>query len=166
MSNWYVVNTLPHQEIRAESNLLRQGFRAWLPSIMKSRKHARRIENVRAPIFPCYLFVKLDMEKEAWGKINNSFGVRKLLATGERPQVLASDFVETLRENIESDADYLKNDDRPKAGSKVRIVNGPFTESIAKVLMLMPGDRVRVLLDILGGEVATSLPLRSVSNIA
>ena len=58
MSRWYVVHTRPHQERRAEANLLRQGFRVWLPVMERSRRHARRIETVRGALFPGYLFVE------------------------------------------------------------------------------------------------------------
>ena len=164
MRSWFVVNTLPNQEKRAEINLLRQGFKAWLPSIAKSRRHARRTDTIQAPIFPSYLFVELDMEKEAWGKINNSFGVKKILSNGEKPQKLSSEFVETLRQTICSDDSFYREIDSPKRGDKVRITDGPFGEYIAKVIDLMPGDRVKVLLDVLGGSVKTSVPLKSVST--
>jgi transcriptional antiterminator RfaH len=52
MIGWYVVNKLPPQEAQAESNLLRQGYRIWLPSIRRSRRHARLIETILAPLFP------------------------------------------------------------------------------------------------------------------
>ena len=76
-SRWYVVHTRPHQERRAEANLLRQGYRAWLPQMERSRRHARRIETVRTPLFPGYLFVELDIAREAWCAINGTFGVRR-----------------------------------------------------------------------------------------
>ena len=52
MNRWYVVHTRPHQEGRAEANLVRQGFRVWLPVMERSRRHARRIETVRGALFP------------------------------------------------------------------------------------------------------------------
>ena len=74
---WYVVHTRPHRERRAEANLLRQGNRAWLPQMERSRRHARRIETVRMPLFPGYLFVSLDMARDAWRAIDGTFGVRR-----------------------------------------------------------------------------------------
>ena len=86
MNRWYVVHARPHQERRAEANLLRQGFRVWLPVMERSRRHARRIETVRSALFPGYLFVELDIERATWRAINGTFGVRRLLADGLYPQ--------------------------------------------------------------------------------
>ena len=74
---WYLVHTRPHQERRAEANLLRQGYRAWLPQMERSRRHARRIETTRMPLFPGCLFVSLDMARDAWRAIDGTFGVRR-----------------------------------------------------------------------------------------
>jgi transcription elongation factor/antiterminator RfaH len=159
MSAWCVVNTLPHQEKRAEANLLRQGFRAWLPAIWRSRRHARRLDTVRAPMFPGYLFVLLDLERESWGPINNSYGVRRLLTREARPEALPEDFVTGLRSSVVEDGTCtlapVGEDLRP--GSRVRIVSGPFAEQIAITASLAPGDRVKLLLDILGGKVRTTM---------
>jgi hypothetical protein len=43
MKRWYVVHTQTYQEGRAELNLRRQGFEAWLPLFRRARGHARRI---------------------------------------------------------------------------------------------------------------------------
>src|SRR5690554_1682526 len=96
MKAWYVVNTRPHNECRAEMNLRRQGFNVWLPVLERSRRHARRIETVRAPLFPGYLFIELDLSRDNWWPVNGSYGVRSLLCQGGRPSALPQEFVEGL----------------------------------------------------------------------
>ena len=166
MSSWCVVNARPHQEERAEHNLLKQGFRAWLPVMMRSRRHARRIETVRTPVFPGYLFVDLDLERDAWGRINNTFGVRRLLTDNACPQVLPDGFVAALRESIGTDGLCTPAADGLKAGTTVRIVSGPFVDCLATVTALAPGDRVRLLLNVLGGHVSTTISDRCVTRVA
>jgi transcriptional antiterminator RfaH len=91
---WCVVNSLPHQEARAKANLVRQGYRAWLPTIRRSRRHARRIETVLAPLFPGYLFVDLDPTQQIWSPINGTGGVRRLLCDNMRPASVPDSFME------------------------------------------------------------------------
>ena len=160
-SRWYVVHTRPHQERRAEANLLRQGYRAWLPQMERSRRHARRIETVRTPLFPGYLFVELDIAREAWCAINGTFGVRRLLTEGPCPQALPDGFVAALQGATGSDglSTTAPSDLRP--GDAVTIAAGPFAECAAIVLRLAPGERVEVLLDVLGGRVPVRLPRRA-----
>lgn len=157
MSAWAVANTLPHQEARAEDNLRRQGFHAWLPSILRSRRHARRIDTVRAPMFPGYLFVRLDPAGEHWKRINGTFGVRRLLTQGEKPQLLPEPFVSELRASMGEDGVCRLAGPDLDAGTRVRVMTGPFADCLATVTALAPGDRVRLLLSVLGGEVAVTM---------
>ena len=59
--NWYAVQTLPNRENLAVSHLERQGFYVWLPRIKRVIRHARQTKCVRRPLFPGYLFIKLDL---------------------------------------------------------------------------------------------------------
>ena len=162
LTRWYVVHTRPHQECRAEVNLARQGFRVWLPVMERSRRHARRIDTVRAALFPGYLFVALDVERDAWSKINNTFGVRWLLSDGESPQALPGEFVAYLQDAVGGDGLSTAAPADLRPGDAVTIAAGPFVECAAVVLRLAPGERVEVLLEVLGGRVSARLPRRAV----
>ena len=161
-TGWYVVHTRPHQEGRAEANLVRQGFRVWLPEMERSRRHARRIDTVRSALFPGYLFVELDIERAAWRAINGTFGVRRILCDGANPQALPQNFVAALRGAIGADGLSTAAPAGLRPGDAVRITAGPFTECAAVVLRLAPGERVEVLLEVLGGRVPARLPRRAV----
>ncbi len=166
MNRWYVVNTRRHQEARAEINLKRQGYRAWLPVMERSRRHARRIDTVRVPVFPGYLFVELDVEREAWSAINGTFGVRRLLTDGARPQALPEAFVRALRESTGTEGACAVAPADLQRGENVRITAGPFVDCVAVVQELAPGDRVRLLLNVLGGRIAAEVSRRAVSSAA
>lgn len=161
MSVWCVVNTHPNQESRAETNLLRQGFRAWLPAINRTRRHARRVDTVRAPLFPGYLFVNLDLAAGGWSVINHSFGVKRLLADAVAPKPLPAAFIDALRSRLGADGVVDLAPDGLAPGEVVRIGEGPFEGRLAIVSALRPGDRVRLLLDVLGGRVSAEAPRRA-----
>lgn len=154
MSRWYVVNTLPHQEARAEINLRQQGYRPWLPSIKRLRRHARRTDTVRSPLFPGYLFVQMDVEREAWSPINGTFGVRRLLCLRERPAPLPEGFVETLRGTAD-DEGFLTAPETLRPGQRVRLVAGPLVDCVGTLMHLAANGRVAVLLSMLGQDVPT-----------
>jgi transcriptional antiterminator RfaH len=159
MSAWCVVNTLPHQESRAEMNLLRQGFRAWLPVTRRVRRHARKVDVVRAPLFPGYLFVELDLERDGWSPINGTYGVRRLLVRDARPETLPGRFVADLQRAIGRDGICMPEPkcDGLMSGARVRITWGPFADCIATILDLAPKERVLLLLELLGGNVKTTI---------
>jgi transcriptional antiterminator RfaH len=159
MKTWCVVNTLPSQEVRAETNLRRQGYRAWLPFTLKTRRHARRVDTVRAPLFPGYLFVELDLERDGWASINSTYGVRRLLAQDSRPEVLPAPFVAGLQASVgEGGACQLDQPDDVEPGRQVKILSGPFAHQIAMVEQLVPRQRVLLLIDLLGGKVKMTVP--------
>lgn len=163
MKRWYVVNTLANQEARADLNLRRQGYQSWLPAMSRLRRHARRIDNVRAPLFPGYLFVSLDIEQEAWSSINGTFGVRRLLCLRDLPAPLPSAFVDALKSSVGADCLVTGFEPSLRPGQKVRIMAGPFLDCIATLVSFASKDRIAVLLDMLGREVTTVVSRRGVT---
>ena len=58
---WYAVHTHVNKEVISEKNLIRQNFITYLPKYKKIIRHARKISTVVRPLFPKYLFVKMDL---------------------------------------------------------------------------------------------------------
>ena len=49
---WFVVYTQPLKETVAKQHLEEQGYDVYLPMFKKTRRHARRIDEVLQPLFP------------------------------------------------------------------------------------------------------------------
>ena len=82
---WFLVNTLTNGELRAEFHLRAQGFRTYLPQIWKTIRHARQLRTRRAPLFPRYLFLILDLDRDRWLSVRSTIGVSSLVACDGRP---------------------------------------------------------------------------------
>lgn len=163
MRSWYVVSTHPHQEARAEANLGRQGYEAWLPKLLYQRRHARRVDTTTAPLFPGDLFVALDPNVRAWRAINSTFGVRQILCHGERPRPVERGFVEALKNTADEEGIVaLHVADTLEPGQPLRLLTGPFANSIRTLLRLAGRDRVMLLLNLLGREVQIMVSRRHV----
>ncbi len=156
---WFAVHSLPHREAGAQQQLENQGFHTFLPRCLKARRHARKLENVLAPIFPRYLFVVLDLDRDRWRSVNGTFGVARLVTAGDWPQPAPHGVVEALIA-LADDRDVLRFDvgGRLAVGPKVRILAGPFAEQIGLLQRLDDNGRVRLLLDMMGGRVAVTVP--------
>lgn len=163
MSRWYAVNTHPHQEDRAERNLQRQGYATFLPVQRKTRRHARRIDTVRATLFPSYMFVSLDIETQAWSPINSSYGVRRIIHQNGRPAALPDRFVAGLQGATDEDGFVVEDVETFKIGDRLRILAGPFADRIGAMVRLPAGDRITVMLDLLGREVQVSAPRNAIT---
>ncbi len=153
-ARWYVVQTQPHAEAKAMAHLGRQGFGTYLPRYLKRRRHARKTENVAAPLFPRYLFVAVDMETQRWRSIQSTFGVSRLVCNGDEPAPVPPAVLTALQER-EDAAGFVTLEQRPQfaPGEKVRVVDGIFAESLGLFEGMADRERVAILLDLLGRKV-------------
>ena len=149
---WFVVNTLPFGETRAQGNLENQRFRTFMPKRLKTVRHARRMTTVEAPFFPRYLFIVLDLDRDSWRKVNSSFGVARLVMRGDMPQPVPEGVVEALIASADQGG-VLDLVATLQVGGPVRMLAGPFADQLAILEELDESGRVRVLLDILGRQV-------------
>ncbi len=151
---WYVVHTQPNGEGRADLNLRRQGFATYLPRYARRRRHARRQDVVRRPLFPRYLFVALDLARDRWRAIHSTFGVDRLVLAGEEPLPVPQGVVEEIR--AREGGDGLVTIGLPAGvgpGSSVRLVDGIFADAKGVVERIADDRRVAILLELLGREV-------------
>ena len=164
MTHWYVVHTQPHGEERARLNLERQGFDVYLPKYLKHRRHARRIEHVRRPLFPRYLFVRFDPERAQWRSINGTFGVAYLLSHGDEPIAVPDKIVDAIQaRHNDDDLVVLQTPDLFEPGKKLEIVDGPFAWHTGLFQRLSDNERVVLLLDILGRPVSVTVSPEAVA---
>lgn len=153
-SRWYVVRTHPHAEARAAAHLGQQGFQTYLPRYLKTRHHARRVEFVRAAIFPRYLFVLVDMASQRWRAISSTFGVVRLVCNGNQPAQVSETVISALRARENEDG-LIRLPAKPRfvPGDPVRFLDGAFADCLGLFEGMRDSERVSVLLDLLGRKV-------------
>lgn len=167
MRRWYVAQTHPRAEPQAIGHLRRQGFEVYLPQYRKTRRHARRLERVKAPLFPGYLFVALDVARERWRSIRSTVGVRGLICEGETPVAVPDGVVDDIR--AREDADGLIDVPARAAftqGEPLRILDGPLRDQIGLFECASDGDRIVLLLNLLGRQVRWSVASSAVASPA
>ncbi|MPZ57879.1 MAG: transcriptional activator RfaH [Rhizobiales bacterium] len=162
-TRWHVVQTHPHAEQRAETHLQRQGFVTYLPRYLKRRRHARRVETVAAPLFPRYLFVAIDLAAQRWRSIRSTVGVSYLVCNGNDPAALPDAVIAQLRDREESGLVRLPARPPFRPGESVRILDGAFASCLGLYDGMRDGERVTVLLDLLGRKVRLVLDVDSVA---
>ena len=163
-SRWYLVHTRPNGECKAEFNLAAQGFATFLPRIDKTVRHARRLKTVRRPLFPRYLFVRFDTARDRWLSVCGTFGVARLFMQDGLPVAVPGGIVENLLAH--SDAGVTRLDVTLKQGQRVRILSGPFAELTATLARLDEGQRVGMLLEMMGTQIPVSVERRALAPAA
>lgn len=154
---WFLVHTQPKSERRAELHLGAQEFKTYFPIIRKTIRHARQFRTVSAPMFPRYLFLILDLERDRWLSVQNTVGVSSLFSCDKRPIPVPEGVVETLIQGGEA-ANLKLFDGGLTTGQTVRILSGPFANFVGMLERLDNAGRVRVLLDMMGKAVPVAIP--------
>ena len=155
-ARWYVVHTQPCAESQAISRLELQGYRVICPRYRRVVRHARKARSVLAPLFPNYLFVRLDISRDQWRSVNGTRGVVRLLMQGGMPQPVPNGIVEGLQARMR-EGGTIDWRSALQVGGTVRIVDGPFAELVGTLEHLDAAGRVRVLLALLGRSVSVAL---------
>jgi transcription antitermination factor NusG len=154
---WFVAQTLRHREQLACLHLGAQGFRSFLPRFHKTVRHARSLREVIAPVFPGYIFIVLNPERDRWRSINGTFGVARLVSAHQRrPIPVPTGVVEALVASVD-ELGLVRFDRGLKPGQPVRVVAGPFAEVLGVLQRLDAKGRVQVLLNIMGRQSAVMM---------
>tara|TARA_B100002003_G_C13842661_1_gene413468 strand:- start:35 stop:529 length:495 start_codon:yes stop_codon:yes gene_type:complete len=158
MEQWYAVHTQANAEPKASFNLANQGFDVYMPQHLKRRRHARRTEWVRKPLFPRYLFVRMSLNNVRWRCIHSTIGVTYLVCQGERPVPVPEDFINEVK-SCENDRGLVMLDKfLPLAsGDTVEFVSGPLA-SLTGIFESEQKNRSVVLLEILGRRLKIVTP--------
>jgi transcription antitermination factor NusG len=153
---WFVAQTLARREMGAAFQLERQGFKIFLPQMIKTVRHARTFRTARCAVFPGYVFVAFAIGRHRWRSINGTFGVSRLIMGENLPLPVPQGLVETLMAYRDSDG-LCRFDRGLKPGDAVRIVNGPLAHVIGTIASLDDKGRARVLLDLMGSQVVATV---------
>ena len=156
---WYLIHSKPRQESVAQENLLRQGYETYLPLTEVRKTRAGRRLTVVEPLFPRYLFIRLDQETDNWSPIRSTVGVATLVRFGPRPTPVPQDLIDTLKANENVKGYHKLPPLRLRRGEKVRIAQGSMMGYEGIFLAQTSQDRVWVLLDILERRSKVSLPV-------
>lgn len=151
MSVWCAAFTKPRQEEVARENLLRQGFRAYLPKLKQPKRRRDRWVEAVEPLFPRYLFIELDFGAHDISPIRSTRGVVSLVRFGPQPATAPKGFVEALMAAEDpASACHLAGLEPFRKGDSVIIASGPLTGTTAIFDEPTGQGRVTLLLDLLG----------------
>lgn len=158
---WYLIHCKPREDERALEHLERQGFECFRPARRVERRRNGRKCTVADPLFPNYLFIRLDRVHDNWAPIRSTRGVMHIVRFNEFPLPIPDAIIESIRLRLAADAvePYLK------PGERVRITEGAFSQFEAIFVANDGQDRVVLLLNILQRNQELSFPLETVRKL-
>jgi transcriptional antiterminator RfaH len=150
MEAWYAVHTKARQERVAAEHLGRQRYDVYLPLVRSPKRHRGRWCDVVEPLFPGYLFVRLDLHIHNAAPIRSTVGVVGLVRFGGEPKPVPSKIMEPLL-TAERDPDgAIRQEHLFQAGDRVAIASGPLAGLNGIFLAASGAERAHLLLEMLG----------------
>lgn len=139
MLRWTVLKIQPVFE---RSLAKRISFETYAPKRLRMISHARRVSWEPRSLFPGYLFVRLDPDEDRWQDVQRLSGVVSFVRFGRLPSSVEDDAIFALRRATDDGA----FNDHLEPGDRVKVTDGPFAGTIARIAELSPDRAVLELL--------------------
>lgn len=123
--NWYLVHAKAKQEAMAEMNLQHLGVETFYPRVSRYKPNRYQHKTGRTePLFPGYLFVRVDMSTE-FRKVTHSHGVVGVVKFGATPALVEDKIIDSIKARSHSDLGVIPTFTLD-VGETVCIDKGPF----------------------------------------
>jgi transcription antitermination factor NusG len=142
-SNWYAIHTRPRHEKWIAHQLQEKRVFTFLPLLQQIHQWSDRRSKVEAPLFSCYVFVRIAQAAEERLKVLRTPGVHGFVGSERQGTPIPDDQVENLRTAVR---DKIPCALHPfvSAGKRVRIRGGSL-DGVEGILMRQGGEQSVVL---------------------
>jgi transcription antitermination factor NusG len=126
--DWFILYTKPRAEKKLKKKFDELGLENYLPLITLKKRWSDRWKIIDTPLFPSYIFIKIDFSAEANLVLKNSNVVCFLNSEG-RPATLNESDISFIKIFIEKYPEKIKIEEaeKIKVGKEIEIKNGVFT---------------------------------------
>jgi transcriptional antiterminator RfaH len=143
--SWYVLTCKPRQDAYAEEQLNNQGYTTYRPLAIREQRRRGKVVKVTESLFPRYMFVELDAERDNWSPIRSTYGVSGFVKFGGMPLSVTESLVTNLRNREAQYQDKAIDLDQLQRGDIVTIKGGPF-EGLDAIFERYSGEERAILL--------------------
>lgn len=148
--NWIVIQTKASREIQAAMEITSLGFKTFYPLHERKRIHNHKVEHISGPLFPRYIFAKLDRDQSEWGGIKTRKSVSYILSDCMgRPYILPDQVIEAMKNRLDAPEEVLQADPIYTAHQKVRVKDG-LLQGLEGLFEGSSANRTKALLEIMG----------------
>jgi len=161
---WYVVQSKPREELRAQHFLGEKGFHTYLPRMEVERVLGVKKITAEKPLFPGYLFCRFNPE-ESLAHVRWTRGVFKILPESVSPSPIQEEVVASIQSLEQRDGLIRKKPLR--TNDPIRVTQGPMKD-ILGIFDHWTSDRgrVRVLLNFMHYQATVELHHSLVEKVA
>lgn len=166
-AQWYVVRVKSHKENYVQTQLTHAGgIETYSPVMKTPRKYLRRRQRQFEPVFPGYVFVRLDPQTQML-HLRRLHGYNALVQFGGRPASVPDEFVRDFRRKEAGRGYVVHRPPRALApNDELRVLEGPFRGQTGRFLSYHDStDRVAMLLEFMNRRTVLNVAACSVERV-
>ena len=170
---WYIVHTYSGYENKVKGNLEKRIeymnmadkiFRVEVPQKTVTQIKSGRKQEKEEKIFPGYVLVEMIMDEDSWYVVRHTAGVTKFVGSAKKPIPARDSEIKRIIHKTQNQVTKVELD--VKAGDKVRIISGPFSEFIGDITEVYPDkSKLRAMVSIFGRETPVELEYKQIQKI-
>jgi transcriptional antiterminator RfaH len=117
---------------------------------------------VLRPLFPGYLFVRINPDAQRWRPMLSTYGVRTLVRCGNQLSLIEDAFIRSLKAR-EIEGVIARPASPFFVGQQVRLAGAAFDGLVATIIEMHERDRLTVLMQLLNRPVKVKVDERQIS---
>ncbi|MBC8205681.1 MAG: hypothetical protein H8E68_00835 [Kiritimatiellaeota bacterium] len=162
---WLCVRTQPKREHIAAGQLeLLAGVEVFAPRIRFKRRTPRGKVWFEESLFPGYIFARFDLPMLR--AVSSAVGVRGLVRFAGECAAVPESMIEMLRTDS-TEPTVIPDEPLMKEGDETVVVEGSLMGLKAVITQVMPGgERVKVLLELMGTAIMAEVPADTLEKVA
>jgi transcription antitermination factor NusG len=160
--NWYALYTKPRHEFKAAENLNTVQVEYYLPTVTKLKQWSDRKKKIVEPLIHGYIFVYVTLKERILALQQN--GIVRCVSFHGQPAVVPDWQIDNLKRMLNHGSDFIISE-VIKAGTRVKVIDGPFQGVIGVVNYSKNGKTISITLDLLKRSITAVLPAESVIKV-
>ncbi len=164
-TGWLCVRTQPKREHIAAGQLeLLEGVEVFAPRIRFTRRTPRGKVWFEEALFPGYVFARFDLPM--FLAVSSAVGVRGLVRFAGECATVPDSMIEVLRTDSQEPI-VIPDEPFIKEGDAAVVAEGALMGLQAVITQVMPGgERVKILLDMMGTAIEAEVPVDTLEKVA
>jgi transcriptional antiterminator RfaH len=149
LKSWFLLRVKPKQDKRAVAHLEEQNHQCFAPEISSPISNEKTHKLSYQPLFPGYVFIRLNSENSNWRAISSTRGVLYPVSFGHYPVKIPPTLMDNILYSVPAIEDKITLSSTLKTGDKIRITERSFNYLDAIYLSKSGEERSIVLINLL-----------------
>jgi len=134
---------------------------------VQNKRRKNKARNEEEPLFPGYIFVRIDLAQPGWVEIKYTPGVRRIVSYDTEPVPVPEPVLEGIKVKLGGNKFVQKSIIPFRAGDRVQFIAGPF-EGLEGIFTgaISGKERVKVLMEVLRQSVKVEAEIINLEKAA